>query len=165
MGNIKLCPLSLEDGHDVYEMLQRIERYENDFNNEAFGMTYEEYKEWLDERNAWSKGERLPEGYVKQWIFFLKVDYIPVGIGKIRERVTTESAKWGGNIGFAIDPWYRGRGYGTQLFRLLLEEAKKLEVKEVYSTVRKTNFSSIRVHEKCCGKLMKEDDNTCYYVF
>ena len=146
-------------------MLQRINRFENDFNNEAKDMSYSEYRDWLIERDAWSKGECLPEGYVKQWIYWLKVDGIPVGIGKLREKKTSQSEKWGGNIGFAIDSSQRGNGYGTKLFQLLLTKAKDLEIKEILSTVRTDNIGSNRIHEKCGGVLVKKDTETCYYSF
>lgn len=165
MPNYELCQLSVSDGRDIYDMLQRIERHENDFNNEAKGMTYEQFKSWLCEREAWSRGELLPSGYVKQWIYWLKVDGIPVGIGKIRESVTEESAKWGGNIGLAIDSLHRSKGFGTILFGFLLDKAKELGINKVYSTVLETNIGSRRVHEKCGGDLVEKRDGTCYFVF
>lgn len=46
-------PLSVEDGIDVYMMLQRIGGNENEFKNTAYGLTETEFKDWLIEQNQW----------------------------------------------------------------------------------------------------------------
>lgn len=162
---MNLQELKTSDSMDIYEMLQRIGPSENEFHNDVNGMTYEEYKKWLKKQHSWSIGEELPTGYVKQWTYWLYVDNIPVGYGKLREKVTEESKKFGGNIGFAIDPVYRGKGYGNALFHLLLEKAQVLGIKEVFSTVEKFNYASKAVHEDCGGRLIKEDNVRWYYTF
>lgn len=160
-----LRELTTLDSTDVYEMLQRIGPAENAFHNDVNGMSFEEYKMWLKKQHAWSKGEELPMGYVKQWTYWLYADEVPVGYGKLRERVTEESKKFGGNIGFAIDPLYRGRGYGNALLQLLLDKARELGIKEVFSTAEKFNYPSKAVHENCGGRLVKEDTARWYFIF
>lgn len=165
MHSFAVHQLSVDDGIEVYEMLQRIGSNENDFTNDAKGLSFEQFKEWLKEKDSWSKGESLPEGYVRQWIFWLIVDAVPVGYGKIREKITEKSAVWGGNIGYAIDSTKRGLGYGTILFNGLLNEAKRLGVTQVLSTVKIDNYASRRVNEKCGGVMVKENEENCYYSF
>lgn len=160
-----LKQLSPNDGIEIYKMLQRIGPSENAFNNEVNGMTYDNFQQWLIERDNWSKGEGLPKGYVKQWIFWLIVDKQPVGFGKLREKVTIESRKFGGNIGYAIDPLYRGNGYGKVLFGLLLEQASNMKIHEVYSTIEKPNHISKIIHDSYGGKTVMEDDKRWYYLF
>ena len=162
---ITLQELSNNDGIDVYNMLQRIGPSENAFHNDVYGMPFEDYKEWLVLQHSWSVGEKLPDGYVKQWTYWLFVDGRPVGYGKLRERATEESRKFGGNIGYAIDPESRGKGYGNKLFELLLNEASNKHIEEVFSTVEKYNYSSKKVHEKFGGKLIDEDEDRWYYIF
>ena len=162
---IALQELTVDDGLDVYNMLQRIGPSENAFHNDVNGMSYDEYKSWLSLQHAWSKGEQLPTGYVKQWTYWLMVDGRPVGYGKLREKATEESKKFGGNIGYAIDPEARGKGYGNMLFELLLKEAANKHIKEVFSTVEKFNYNSKKVHEKYGGKLVSEDDVRWYFTF
>ncbi len=162
---MELRELSLEDGKDIYEMLQRISPDENRFKNEANGMTYEEFKQWLIKQNNWAKGENLPAGYVKQWTFWLYDKDIPIGYGKLRERVTEQSRQFGGNIGFAIDPLHRGKGYGNILFEQLLDAAKKKKIDEIFSTVEKFNYPSKKVHEKCGGKLADENEERWFFSF
>ena len=165
LNTISLKQLSVHDGIDVYHMLQRIGPSEYGFNNEVNGMSFVEYKKWLIERDAWSRGEMLPDGYVKQWIYWLSVDERTVGYGKLREQPTEASRKFGGNIGYAIDPSERGKGYGNILFGLLLKQAAILNIHEIFSTVDKYNYSSKNVHEKHGGTLCSEDDFRWYYDF
>ena len=162
---MKLIELSPNDGKNIYDMLQRIGADENAFNNEVNGMTYEEYKKWLLKQNAWSRGELLPEGYVKQWTYWLYDGNNPIGYGKLREKVTEQSRKFGGNLGFAIDPLHRGKGYGNFLFSELLDTAKKKGLKEVWSSVEKYNYVSKHVHERNGGKLINENAKRWFFFF
>ena len=110
-------------------------------------------------------GRDLPVGYVKQWTFWLVENNIPVGYGKIREKITEDSMQCGGNIGLSIDPLYRGKGYGNKLFELLLMKARELNVFEIYSTVEKYNYASQKIHLKYKGELLKEDEKRWYFYF
>ena len=44
---LELKKLSLDDGLDIYHMLQEIPKEENGLRNEAKGLTFDEYKKWL----------------------------------------------------------------------------------------------------------------------
>ena len=99
-----LQQISPTDSIEGYELLQRIGEMENDFTNPLHGKSYEEYKEWLVQQDAWSREEQLPKGYVGQTCFWLVADNVIVGLGKIRHGLTDCSRKEGGNIGIAIDP-------------------------------------------------------------
>lgn len=162
---IELKELSVNDGQDIYDMLQKIGPSENEFHNIVNGMTYGDFKNWLLMQHDWSLGINLPEGYVRQWTFWLMDNGLPVGYGKLREKVTDESRKFGGNIGFAIVPEYRGKGFGYTLFQLLIRTAKERHIEELFSTVEKYNYSSKRIHEKCGGILINEDDIRWYFIF
>lgn len=160
-----LNQLQVDDGKPIYDLLQRIGVSENAFHNEVNGMTYSEFQQWLLTQDKWSKGEGLPIGYVRQWIYWLFDGDKPVGFGKLREKLTDSSRLLGGNIGYAIAEDQRGKGYGTVLFQLLLKKAQELGINEVMSTVEKTNPASRRVQEKCGGKLIRESDERWYFSF
>lgn len=159
----RLKPLTVRDGKEIYDMLQNIGSNENEFRNEVKGMTFGEYKEWLRKQYAVSKGIGIPKGYVRQWTYWLYIDDRPIGYGKIRECVTEESKRKGGNIGCAIDSRQRRKGYGGVLFEELLREAKRLGIKEIYSTVEKNNGPSIIIHEKHGFKLLKDDGERYHF--
>lgn len=165
MAGIELKQLSTKDGLKVFEMLQRIGPCENEFKNTAHGLTFDEYKAWLVQQDDWSKGDNLPDGYVAQTIFWLFDGDKPVGIGKIRHKLNCHSRTIGGNIGYAIDPIYRGKGYATELLRLLLLKAREIGVLELLLSVEKYNPASKKVIEKNGGKLINENEDRFFFTF
>lgn len=158
-----LKQLSPSDGYDCYQLLQNIGEKENDFTNPVHNMSYEEYKNWLIVQDNWSKGDNLPQGYVPQHCFWLVVNNTPIGFGKIRIGLTEQSRLEGGNLGYAIDSNYRGKGYGTKLLELLLNKAKELKLRSPLVTVKKYNYPSKLVAENNGGVLIKETDMWWYY--
>lgn len=155
----KLSPI---DGKEGYELLQRIGGMENDFTNPMHGKSYDEYKEWLTQQDAWSREEQLPEGYVGQTCFWLMADNAIVGLGKIRHGLTDYSRKEGGNIGIAIDPNQRGKGLATKFISLLLTKAKEMNIGEVLITVKKYNYPSKVAFEKNGCMVFNETDGWWY---
>ena len=165
MKDLYLRQLNVSDGEDIYEMLQRIGSCENEFKNTANGLTYDEYKAWLIQQDNWSKGDNLPENYVAQTIFWLFEEDKPVGIGKIRHELNCHSRTIGGNIGYAIDPVNRGKGYATELLKLLIHKAREIGVKETLLSVEKYNPASKIVIEKNGGKQINENDDRWFFTF
>lgn len=162
---MELRQLTPDDGRDVYEMLQRIGENENEFKNNAYGLTFDEFKAWLTEQDNWSRGEALPDGYVAQTIFWLYDNGVPVGIGKIRHALNENSRRIGGNIGYAIDPLHRGKGYATQLLHKLVAKADDIGVGEKLLSVEKYNPASKRVIEKNGGKLVRDNEERWFFEF
>ena len=160
-----LQQLTVSDGMDVYNMLQHIDEEENAFRNPVKGMSFDEYKRWLIQQDAWSKGEQLPLGYVAQTCYWLIIDGKPVGFGKIRHAITPASRQKGGNIGYAISSEYRGKGLGTLLLSLLLKKASEMKITEILLTVEKYNVASKKVVEKNGGHLVAENQDRFFFVF
>ena len=50
--NTELIKLSAACGRDIYDMLQSIPADENGLMNDAHGLSYDEYKAWLEKRYA-----------------------------------------------------------------------------------------------------------------
>lgn len=159
-----LKQLSIEDSWDCYYLLQNIGKFENDFTNPVSGMNYAEYKDWLKLQDEWSQGDKLPQGYVPQKCYWLMVDGVPVGIGKLRLGLTPKSRIEGGNIGYAIDARYRGKGYGTKLLELLIHKARELKIDEILITVKKSNYVSQKVVERNDGHFLFETESWYYYT-
>ena len=160
MQLIKLTP---EDGLDVYDMLQGIDNIENSFTNPVQGMPFGQYKLWLIEQAQWEKGENLPDGYVRQSTFWLYDLGKPVGIGKIRHELTQMSRISGGNIGYAINRRYRGKGYGSQLLKMLIQEAHEMGIQEVLLTVDIGNVASKHICENNGAVMIASDSNRWYF--
>ena len=139
----ELKRLSVDDGLDIYKMLQDIPGEENGLFNKANGLTYDEYKEWLIAKQRDSEQEGIVDGWkVPCTTFWLYVNGVPVGFGSIRHFLTEALSKVGGHIGYGIAPQFRGKGYGNEILRLLLNEAKKIGIEKVLVTVHLDNIAS-----------------------
>ena len=140
---VELRRLSVDDGMDIYIMLQEIPKEENGLMNNANGLSYEEYKEWLKRKYAESEQIGLVDGWrVPCTTYWLYADEKPVGFGSIRHFLTDALRKAGGNIGYGIAPRYRGKGYGKKILGLLLEEAHQLGIDRALVTIQLDNAAS-----------------------
>ena len=140
---IELRRLSVDDGIDIYTMLQEIPKEENGLMNNANGLSYEEYKEWLKRKYAESEQIGLVDGWrVPCTTYWLYADEKQVGFGSIRHFLTDARRKAGGNIGYGIAPRYRGKGYGKKILGLLLEEANQLGIDRALVTIQLDNAAS-----------------------
>lgn len=164
MNNCRLIKLTTNN-FEPYEIINDIKANENEFKNSAYGLSLEEFKKWLIVQDNWSKGIDLPNGYVPQNIYWLYVNNEPVGMGKIRLALTESSREIGGNIGAAISNKFRGKGYGSILIKLLVDEAKKIGIEEILITVEKYNPASKKATENAGGKVFKENNERWYLTF
>ena len=104
MQNIMLKQLSLDMGKTEYDMLQGIPAVENGFTNPVYNLSYDEYKEWLRITDKNSIGKDLPEGWIPYTTYFLYIDDIPVGYGRVRHSSSEylETVVGAGNLGYGI---------------------------------------------------------------
>lgn len=161
----ELRPLSACDGEDIYEMLQEIPADENGYVNGVHGMSYEEYKSWLIREEANAKKTGIEDGWkVPQSTYWLYADGKPVGQGKVRHFLTDALREAGGNIGYAVRPSERGKGYGTILLRKLMLEAANMGICRALVTVHNGNEASVRVALKNGGELEKVNE-TRHYIW
>ena len=103
---------------------------------------------------------KLPPGYVPSYDYFLVDDNKFIGIIHIRVRLTDRLLQYGGHIGYAINPIYWKKGYGTKLLKLGLEKAKELiEDNKVLITCDDDNIGSYKIIEKNGGILENKVTN------
>ncbi len=162
---IEIKKLSLEDGEDVYQMLQSIPANENGFINNINGKNYDEFKEWL----ARAMGNSLQEGVIDGWkvpetTYWLYADEKPVGYGKIRHFLTDRLLADGGNVGYAIIPSERNKGLGKNFLKLLLQESITLNVDKVLLTIREENKASLAIAVANGGIVGKHEEGK-YYIW
>lgn len=161
-----LQPISLTDGREFYDMLQRIGPEENGFINSAHGIPYEDFPAYLTKKVNMARGIGLEDWMVPAGTFWLMDGDTPIGQGNLRHRLTDALREAGGHIGYAIDPLHRGKGCGKILLRLLLEEARRMGItEEILVTVYPGNTASRRVAEANGGELRRETANRVYYWF
>lgn len=143
---IELKKLSINDGKDIYNLLQEMPKEENGLINKANGLSFEECQAWLKAKQIESEQEGLVDGWkVPSTTFWLYVDGVPVGFGNLRHFLTEALSKAGGNIGYGIAPQFRGKGYGNILLKLLLQEARKIGLEKVLVTIHLDNIPSQKV--------------------
>lgn len=144
--SIEIRKLSVNDGRDVYDMLQEIPSDENGFVNSVSGKSYDEYQAWLRSTAKSSEQTGLIDGWkVPQTVFWFYENGVPVGMGKVRHFLTDALREHGGNAGYAIRPSARNRGLGKKCFALLIEESKRIGVERILLTIQNHNTPSIRV--------------------
>lgn len=156
--NFELHKLSINDGNDVYEMLQEIPKDENGFENSVNGLSFDEYKLWLERSVDMSNAVGLESWMAPQTTFWLFIEGVPIGYGKVRHYLTDKLKVEGGHVGYAIRPSQRGKGYGKLLLKLLLAEANKLDIESVLVTVKNENKPSIQVALANSGVIDKVDE-------
>lgn len=114
---------------------------------------------------AEAAGRDLPEGRVPSDFLLAKIGGVVVGRASIRHRLNQYLEDFGGHIGYAVGPNYRGRGYATRILQLSLARLGALGVSRALLTVNPTNLPSIAVIEKCHGQLEDQRTNNSGEVF
>ena len=142
---IELRLLSESDGRDLYDMLQEIPVDENGFINSINGCSYDDYLQWLVRCENTARGINLEDWMVPQNNYCLYADGKPVGMGKLRHRLTEALQAEGGHAGYSIIPSCRGRGFGKLLLKEIVAEARRIGIAKLLLTIRNYNTASIKV--------------------
>jgi len=162
---LSLRKLSENDGRQIYDMLQGIKSDDNGFHNDVKDMPYEQFADWLIKREGYSNSVGLPDWMVPETHYWLFDEEKPVGYGRLRHYLNENLKIDGGHIGYAISYPFRGKGYGNEILRLLLNKAKEFGIQEVHiGGVNKDNEWSNKIIRKNGGKLHRETENKNYYI-
>ncbi len=103
---------------------------------------------------------KLPSNYVPSYDFFAVDEDKFIGVIHIRIRLTENLLKYGGHIGYAINPKYWNMGYGKQLLKLGLEQYKNIiEEDNILITCDDDNIGSYRIIEFNGGILENKVEN------
>ena len=166
MCKIELKQLSLDMGKAEYDMLQEIPAVENGFTNPAYGLSYDEYKEWLRITDNNSIGKDLPEGWIPFTTYILYIDDIPVGYGRVRHSSSEylETVVGAGNLGYGIAKKHRGKGYGSILFTELLKKSKEIGYTEIKLFPMKSNEPTVRIMLKNGGQIIGDFKDLKYII-
>lgn len=98
-----------------------------------------------------SEGKNLPERYVPQTTLWLVDGGDYIGTARIRHTLSDMLKKVGGHIGYEIRPSRRKSGYGSEILRLALIEARALGIGRALLTCDSTNIGSRKIIEKNRG--------------
>lgn len=127
---------------------------------------YEMYKGALEDFDAYvekvinnAKGIGIPEDWARNHSFWLVDDeghYL--GVIRIRTEKNNEFVNsYAGNIGYDISPLHRKRGYGKEILRLGLEQARILGLDRALLTCNHDNIASAKIIEANGGVFESED--------
>lgn len=160
----ELRKLSIDDGMDVYRLLQQIPAEENGYRNDAYGLSIANYHRWLRRKCEISQGINLPDWMVPSTEYWFYVDDVPVGNIRIRHTLNEELRQRGGHIGYAIALRYRHRGYGKLMLKAMLKEAfEQYSLTAVMLSTESDNTASRHIIESCKGQWEKETEGYITY--
>lgn len=126
--------------------------------NGASGIArFEDFDVWLEFVKAIEK-DRLSMQNVHASTFFSirSSDHKIIGSMQLRHSLTPELEKHGGHIGYSVRPTERGKGYGAQQLRLILDVACHMNIPRVMISCNKDNVASSKTALSCGGVLTSE---------
>lgn len=103
---------------------------------------------------------KLPSHYVPSYDYFAVDEDKFIGVIHIRIRLTENLLRYGGHIGYAINPKYWNMGYGEQLLKLGIEQYSNIiEEDNILITCDDDNIGSYRIIESNGGILENKVEN------
>ena len=103
------------------------------------------------------RGIGLPEGYVPSTTFWLVEEKRFLGSGNIRHFLNDALREYGGQIGDFIRFSERGKGYGKQILRMLLQKALEMGIRETLITCEADNTPSRRHIESLGERILARE--------
>jgi predicted acetyltransferase len=103
---------------------------------------------------------KLPSHYVPSYDYFAVDDDKLIGIVHIRIRLTDNLLRYGGHIGYGVNPKYWRMGYGKEILKLAIEQYKDLiEEDKILVTCDDDNIGSYMIIENNGGILENKVKN------
>lgn len=118
-----------------------------------------DYKEWLEHVKKYQDAGTVGDDWVLSSTFFAlcKDTGNIVGMIDIRHHIQHPFlSEYGGHIGYCVRPSERCKGYGTKMLELGLNYARMLGLEKVMLGCYSDNVGSIKMIERCGGKLFAE---------
>ena len=158
----ELKELHMGMGQAEWEMYQDIPVKEPGSTNLCKGLPLEVFPSYLESQIA-RKFQFVSYYDTPTITYLLYAGEKPVGYIGIRTQIDDNWRKWSGNIYYTVRQSQRGKGYGTQMLKLELEECRKLGMVEVYTNASAGNLASARVIEKNGGIFLEDIEGSRYY--
>lgn len=158
----ELKELTEEMTDELYDMYQDIPDNENGQTNEAYGLTKEEFKNYI-KHEIDRKNNEITYDDTPTITYIMYVDNSPVGYICLRTQIDENWKRWSGNIYYKVRESKRNKGYATKMLELILKECKKRNYKEVYINSSKGNIASEKVIIKNGGIFIEDINGSKYY--
>lgn len=118
------------------------------------------FNSYLEQLQAHEEGLGLPPGWVRSALWGAFVEGELVGRTCIRYELNESLAQVGGNIGYAVRPGHRKRGYASEILRLSLAQLAQRNIASALVTCRENNLASARTIESNDGVLENVVDSS-----
>jgi len=131
---------------------EHFEHDENEINGSELWDKMDNYDKWLEKvsRNT-SKDTVNPNWVVADTFFAIREhDEKIVGIIDFRHELNVFLENFG-HISYSVRPSERGKGYATEMLRLVLEIARQIGLKEIQLSCKKDNIPSVKTITKNGG--------------
>ena len=104
----------------------------------------EDVREWIKKEKKMCFPQFVPSHLVPDTVLFAKrrSDGRIIGMTTLRHSLNPHLRKFGGNIGYAVRPAQRGKGYGSEILRLALPYCSALKMDGVLLTCSFDNLPS-----------------------
>ncbi len=155
---VELKSLKLSDAETLYDFFQQLPASENGRTNTAYGLSREEFSEWVKQQIDFSYGKNLPQGWVPCTTYVLYIDDVPVGVSSLRHHLCPSLERDGGHIGTQILPKYRGKGYGIIIQKETMRKAEEMGIDSVLVFNHDDNEPAWRSSERLGGELASVND-------
>ena len=160
--NYYLKKINLNMSDLEYDMYQEIPKEETGAENEANGLTFIQFKEFLKKKNT-EENEQLSNKTTPKITYIMYVNNYPVGEVTIRPKLNNYWLEHSGNIGYKIRPSERRKGYGKAILKLALSKCEELGINEPLLQCNNKNYASKKIIESSNGIIVRKVDNTNYY--
>ena len=157
MEKIKLIKPTKEYEEQAKEYIQEFKDYNSEINGVGGLDKHDNYDEWLQKIEDYSKGINLGELVPASTYFAIREnDNKIIGMINIRHKLNDYLLQHGGHIGCSVRPTERKKGYATEILYLGLKKCMELELDKVLLTCDKSNIASAKTIQNNFGLLENE---------
>jgi predicted acetyltransferase len=154
---MRLVAASLDPPEGLEAFLIEVGRGEFGFSGTDFAPPNETLTDLLQRLVDFSEGRGINPDWVPFTTYWL-LDELGsvVGMRRLRHKLNTEALDRGGRVGYYVRRSARGKGFGTSILAMTLEEGRRRGIERFLLAVNSANIPSIRVIEGTGGVLEDE---------
>lgn len=125
--------------------------------DEDYGQVSSNFERYVEVQRDRADETKIPHGWVPESYFWLIDNDEYIGTTRLRHYLTPSLRQYGGHIGYEIRPSKRLQGYGKEILRLALQEARQRGITRALVTCNRDNIGSRKIIEANGGVFEGED--------